>query len=137
MKDHLRQQLIRDEGIRLKPYRDTVGKLTIGVGRNLDDVGISQDEADLMLDGDINRTIATLRQKFAWFDHLSVPRQVVIANMAFNLGIDGLSKFRRMLKAIEDKDYIVAAREMLDSGWSNQVGSRAKRLAKQMETDSF
>ena len=86
-------QLMRHEGLRLKPYRDTVGKLTIGIGRNLDDVGISRDEAMVLLKNDIDKTITALREHLPFYDSLSEARRNVLANMAFNMGIRGLLDF--------------------------------------------
>lgn len=129
----LRSQLERHEGLRLRVYQDTVGKATIGYGRNLDDVGISRDEADFMLDNDIEaveRQLETVDE----YKSLDATRQSVIANLCFNLGFRGLMGFRRMWQAIGRKDYDSAAREMLDSRWSDQVGSRAVELAGIMRT---
>ncbi len=128
------KQLERHEGLRLKPYRDTVGKLTIGFGRNLEDVGISRGEAEWLLGNDIDaveRRLNTMDEYAA----LSPVRQVVIANMAFNLGFHGLMAFRNMWAAIRRQDWTGASREMLDSRWAAQVGNRAKELAGIMRTD--
>lgn len=130
----LRQQLTLHEGVRYKPYRCTAGKLTIGVGRNLDDNGISQDEADLMLANDIAKVIAGLQSRFAWFGGIDEVRKRVLIDMGFNLGINGLCKFRRMLGAVANKDYRTAAREMGESKWATQVGTRAVRLARMMDS---
>jgi len=127
----LRSQLERHEGLRLKPYRDTVGKLTVGYGRNLDDVGISRDEADFMLDNDMDKVeqqLCTVED----YKALNSVRQTVIANMAFNLGFAGLMGFRNMWSAIGAEDWDRAASEMLDSRWAVQVGGRAIELAEIM-----
>jgi lysozyme len=128
-KDILRAALLRDEGLRLAPYRDTVGKLTIGVGRNLDDVGISEAEARMMLDADIDAAIVDLVKAFHWFEALSDNRQHVLINMRFNLGMTRLLTFVNTLAAIKDGKYIAAANAMLESKWATQVGERAVRLA--------
>ena len=124
----LRSQLERHEGLRLRVYKDMVGVNTIGYGRNLDDVGISRDEADFMLDNDIE---AVERQLNTVDEYVSLDpvRQTVIANMCFNVGFRGLMNFSRMWQAIGRQDYGSAAREMLDSKWARQVGSRATELA--------
>ena len=124
--------LVEHEGVRLKPYRDTVGKLTIGVGRNLDDVGISHDEAMMLLDHDIDRALGGGAATWPWFADLAPARQIVLVDMAFNLGIGGLKRFRRMLAALEAGDHATAAGQMLDSVWAHQVGARARRLAQMM-----
>ena len=128
----LRAELVRDEGLRLKPYRCTAGKLSIGVGRNLDDVGISKSEALAMLDADIERTAAELDRRLPWWRHLDEVRQRVVLNMAFNLGVSGLIGFRRTLAAISAGKFEDAASEMLRSKWAEQVGERAQRLAAMM-----
>lgn len=129
----LKELLIRHEGLRLKPYRCTAGKLTIGVGRNLDDRGISNDEAMLMLDNDIAQTIRECRT-FPWFENLDNVRQAVIASMVFNLGLTRFQKFRKTIAAIEAGDYDTAADEMMLSNWFNQVGRRGSELAEMMRT---
>lgn len=130
----MRVELIRDEGIRLRPYRCTAGKLTIGVGRNLEDVGISVEEANHMLDADIDRAAAALDKALPWWRDLSEARQRVLLNMCFNLGIGSLLGFKNTLAAIKAGRYEDAATGMLASKWAGQVGDRAKRLAAMMKT---
>lgn len=127
----LKAELTRDEGYRKLPYKDTVGKLTIGVGRNLDDVGLSAPEIDILLTNDIKRVASELSAAFPWFDGLPDARQRVLANMCFNLGITRLRGFKKTLAAMQSGDVETAAREMLDSTWAKQVGTRAHRLAAQ------
>jgi len=133
-RDKLAKQLILHEGMRLNPYRDTVGKLTIGVGRNLDDEGISKEEALFLLENDITRVIAELDKALPWWEELDEVRQRVLADMCFNLGIGGLLKFQKTLELVEVHRYKEAAEEMLSSLWARQVGNRAVHLAKMMET---
>ncbi len=120
---------MNDEGLRLKPYKDTVGKLTIGYGRNLDDVGISETEAEHLLRSDLRKVLRDLDLKLPWWRDLTRNRQCALANMAFNLGIGGLFKFKNMLSALMEKNYSIAADEALDSKWAKQVGDRAIRIA--------
>jgi len=129
----LRSQLERHEGLRLKPYYDTVGKLTIGYGRNLEDVGISRDEAEFMLDNDIDQVERQLETVDEYRD-LDAVRQAVIANMAFNLGFAGLMGFKNMWAAIGRRDWESASEEMLNSKWARQVGVRAVELSEIMRT---
>ena len=129
----LRSQLERHEGLRLKPYRDTVGKLTIGYGRNLEDVGISHDEADFMLDNDIDQVERQL-ETVDEYNELDPVRQTVIANMAFNLGLRGLMQFRNMWAAVGRRDWESASKEMMQSKWARQVGVRAVELSEIMRT---
>src|SRR5690554_799378 len=129
----LREQPERHEGLRLKPYKDTVGKLTIGIGRNLDDKGISREEAFALLDNDIAEVVRQLEQVDE-YQALDDARQTVLANMCFNLGLYGLMGFRKMWLALTRNDYHEAAKQMLDSRWARQVGYRADELAQIMRT---
>ncbi len=122
-----------DEGVRRFPYTDTVGKLTIGVGRNISDRGLSDDEIDYLLQNDITLVIDDLNRALPWWVELSPVRQRVLCNMAFNLGISRLKGFTRMLSAMRRKDFAAAAAEMRSSLWAEQVGARAERLARLME----
>ena len=128
----LAAELEEDEGLRLKPYRDSVGKTTIGVGRNLDDVGISSGEARMLLLTDMTRVCGDLDGALPWWRGLNDDRQRVLANMAFNMGIQGLLGFRWTLSLIQQGRYEDAAHAMLMSKWAGQVGDRAQRLAARM-----
>lgn len=132
-RDIVKAQLKVDEGLKYKPYRDTVGKLTIGVGRNLEDVGVSLEEVELMLENDIHAADRTARALFVTFDKLSEARKAVLVNMAFNLGQTRLAQFKKLREAVHNEDWGEAAKQMLTSLWASQVGARAVRLAKQME----
>lgn len=133
----LRSMLIRHEGIRLKPYRDTVDKLTIGIGRNLDDVGITEAEANLMLKNDLDRVMQETLNEFPWFASLSFTRQDVVLSMVFNLGINRFKSFKKLIKALVVQNYQAAYMEMLDSTWAQQVGARAVELARMMLLDRY
>ncbi len=124
----VKTQLIQDEGLRLKPYTDQKGKLTIGYGRNLTDIGINQKEADIMLDDDIAGASLDALSLFPNLFDLDEKRQAVLINMIFNMGKATLSGFRQFRQAIADKDFQVAAGEMENSAWFHQVGARAQRL---------
>jgi lysozyme len=128
----LMRELTRDEGLRLKPYRCTAGKLTIGCGRNLDDVGISLEEAAILLRNDVAKVIADLDREIPWWQGLDGGRQRVLANMAFNLGTRGLLGFKTTLAHVRAGRYLEAAQGMLASRWAKQVGPRAERLALMM-----
>lgn len=133
----LKDQLVIDEGLRLKAYRDTVGKLTIGIGRNLDDRGITRDEAMVLLETDVALVEAELDGALPWWRKMTDARQNVLANMCFNLGLSKLLGFKNTLAAMQRGDYEAAARGMLDSLWAKQVGVRAARLASTMRTGAF
>lgn len=133
-----RQKLLRSllihEGMRLHPYTDTAGKIGIGIGRNLTDTGISDDEAFGLAQNDITRACDVLDANVPWWNNLDDARQNVLVEMCFNLGWTGLSKFRRMLDAAEHHDFNRAADEMMQSVWATQVGQRAVDLAHVMRT---
>lgn len=129
----LEQALVRDEGLRTRPYRCTAGKLTIGVGRNLDDVGITSAEAMALLRNDINVVTVALDARLPWWRTLDEARQHVIINMAFNMGIATLLTFKNTLALIQAGKFEDAAAAMLQSKWARQVGPRARRLAAQMK----
>lgn len=134
MIDYLENQLIRHEGVRLKPYRDTVGKLTIGIGRNLDDVGISEEESKVLLRNDINKVGHDLTDHIGWWNSLDEARRIVLMNMCFNLGIARLLGFQKFLTALQNGDYQKAADEMKDSLWYKQVKGRGVELEQMMRT---
>lgn len=126
--------LKKHEGLRLKPYRCSAGKLTIGYGRNLDDVGISEEEAEMLLLNDLLTANIEVENRFLWFQELDEVRKAVVVNMIFNLGIARFSAFKKTISLIEEGSYSEAAQEMLDSRWANQVGSRANELSEMMRT---
>lgn len=122
-KDHLRWA----EGEKLFPYRCSAGKLTIGVGRNLDDRGITKEESNYLLETDVANTLDECRGLDYW-DSLNPARQLVVADMVFNLGLDRFMRFAKLNAALVIHDYNLAAHEMMDSKWAVQVGRRAHKL---------
>ena len=128
----LELQLIDHEDIKLKPYRCSAGKLTIGVGRNLDDNGITRAEAMMMLRNDLTRTRFGLEKVFPGFLGLSRRRRMALIDMCFNLGLPRFLQFKQMLAAVVARDFSLAAEEMLSSAWAKQVGQRARTLATMM-----
>ena len=122
------EELKRDEGVVLTLYKCSAGKNTIGVGRNIDDRGITEDESDYLLSNDIDLCVRELEGAFSWFGTLSDSRQRVLVNMCFNLGLSRLMGFKKFLAAIEKGDWEEAGVQMLDSKWSRQVGARSHRL---------
>ena len=128
----LREELKRDEGMRLKPYQDTVGKMTIGVGRNLTDVGLAENEVDYLLDGDIERCIEHALEIFPSFRDLPDDVQHVIVNMLFQLGKRGFSQFLKFIGHIKAGEYSAAASEALDSRAARQAPARFERHAERL-----
>ena len=125
------ENLKRHEGLRLKPYLCSEGKITIGFGRNLEDMGISEKEAEMLLMSDIERCYEEL-DVFSWFHDLDQVRQEAMVNMLFNLGLPTFLEFKRTLKFMAEGAYSQAAAEMLDSKWAKQVKGRAATLASRM-----
>ena len=126
-------QLIEHEGLRLKPYRCSVGKLTLGYGRNLGDKGITEEEARCLLKNDISECIADLQKIFdGRFWNLPEIVQRVMVDMRFNLGSTGFKGFKKMIAAVKAEDFAQAALEMKDSKWFVQVGQRGKTLVAMM-----
>ena len=153
LKEKLTELLIKHEGCELEVYQDTKGLDTIGVGRCLEtrgltrteceylkispdnfiqelkQRGITQSEAEYLLSNDIDYFIKQITKRLDFFPALPETAKIVLLDMAFNMGIDGLLKFVHTLENIEHGRYIAASQEMLNSKWKNQVGQRAYDLA--------
>lgn len=146
------RDLERDEGRKLTVYKCTAGKNTVGIGRNLDDVGLTAAEqvalgctaadlragkavltsaqADLLCANDVTRVKTELDRNAPWWRDLPEPAQRGLANMLFNLGWVRLSGFKKMLAALKVQDFAEAARQAQDSDWYGQVGKRAERICR-------
>lgn len=129
-----KKQLILHESEELKLYKDTVGKYTIGIGRNLSDRGITKEESDFLFTTDYNIVIKELDRNLSWWKNLDEVRQRVLFDMCFNLGVTKLLAFKNTLEAIRTGRYDDAAAGMLNSLWAKQVKGRATRLANMMRT---
>ena len=127
--ERLTETLIRHEGLRLEPYRCTEGKLTIGVGHNLDDNPISKRAAMLILEDDIAHCLVDLRNNISGFIYMPPIVQEVLVNLCFNMGINRLLGFKKTLGHLREGNYPAAADELLDSRYARQVGRRANELA--------
>lgn len=148
LENPLVEMLIKHEGLRTFPYDDLTGeqvtagstikgKISIGIGRNLTDIGLSHDEAMMLLTNDIERTRNDLTRAIPWWTKLDEVRQAVVLSMAFNLGIDRLLTFVNTLTFIRNGQYDKAADNMLLSLWAKQVGPRAKELSMMLRTGKW
>lgn len=136
----IKAQLTRDEGCKSYAYQDSLGYWTIGVGRLIDKRrggGLSQDEIDYLLENDLRRVHGWCTANIPFFKNLDDARQGVLLNMCFNLRTDGLLAFPKMLAAIEQGNWTNAAKHLLDSKYTQQVGPRAQRLAQQLLTGQW
>jgi lysozyme len=144
-RERIRQYLATAEGVRLHPYWDCCGrrlrlpcsvsggfhrgKLTIGIGRNIEDVGITNLEAYYLLNNDIDRAITQVVGRYAWIEDHDPVRQAVLVELMFNMGPETLKQFVNTLNAFKRKDYIAAAEGLKQSKWYRQVQPlRSSRL---------
>ena len=127
--ERLRKRLIVEEGCELLPYRCTADKLSIGVGRNLEERGISHDTAMQMLDEDIEICVGELKQNLSFFDQLPDEIQEMLCDLAFNMGVPRLMTFVKTLKLLKEGDYAAAADELLESRYASTLPARAGRNA--------
>ena len=151
-------KLIAHEGLRLQVYQDTLGIDTIGIGRNLEDRGITKEELDWMdipsmdavyeygiteadamylAQNDVQIVEEELVRAHPCVEELDSVRQLVLMDMAFNMGVPRLRKFKKMWNAVHEKKFDIAAKEMLDSRWAVQVKSRSTKLAHAMHHGEF
>jgi len=153
-KSILIQKLIDHEGLVLQVYQDTLGIDTIGIGRNLEDRGITDSELEdmgitldhvyefgiteadaiLLAENDVEIVEDELLRAHPCVDGLDAVRQLVLIDMAFNMGVPRLCKFKKMWAAVHENAFATASKEMLDSRWANQVKSRSTKLAHAMHT---
>ena len=130
------QAIKEHEGYRMFPYRCTANKLTIGYGFNLEDVGISEEESELILKLRLQKLHNKLNE-LDWYAKQNQDRKDALLDMAYNLGFSGLLKFKKMIAALKINDYKSAAVEALNSKWAAQVGRRANKIAHILETGAF
>ena len=132
--------LKRHEGVETHAYECSEGKITVGVGRNIDQrggMGLSEDEVEYLLENDIDRVIKELAKAFPWFNKLDDVRRDAMIDISFNLGATRLRGFKRALSAMEREEYAEAATEFLDSRWAKQVGGRALELTDLIKTGEY
>jgi len=124
------EALIRQhEGVSALPYEDSVGKITIGIGRNLTDRGLSVDEVEMLFANDMKIAAEILDIWCHDWRDFSATRQAALLSMAFNLGAPRLSQFIKLRAALAVRDFTTASAEALDSKWAKQVGHRAQHIA--------
>jgi len=137
---NLTEMLRRHEGVETHAYKCTSGKITVGVGRNIDPdggLGLSDDEIDVLLENDIDRSIKELGAAFNWFSDLNEARRDAMIDLAFNLGLPRLLKFKNALAAMAEADYDLAAAEFMDSKWASQVKDRAIEICAMIKTGNY
>jgi lysozyme len=140
MKPQLLRQLQRDEGFKVHAYQDHLGYWTIGFGRLIDERKgghITLEEGLFLLNNDIDNKTEELLKRLPWVNDLDDARKGVLVNMAFQLGVDGLLKFKNTLELIKNSKYKEASDAMLDSLWAKQTPNRASRLSAQMKTGEW
>ena len=157
-RSHFLTKLIEHEGMVLNVYKDTLGIDTIGIGRNLKDRGISKEELEYMdipnMDVIYEHGITEADARYLALNDIAIVenelcsvhpcveeldsvRQLILMDMAFNMGVPRLCKFKNMWNAIHNQNYEAASLEMMDSKWARQVGQRAKGLSEAMKSGEF
>ena len=140
MSERLIKMLKRHEGVKSHAYKCSAGKVTVGVGRNIDEsggIGLSDSEIDMLLANDIKRVEQELTDRFTWYGKLDSVRREAMIDIAFNLGLTKLLGFKKALAAMESGDYFWASTEFNASRWAEQVGYRADELCDMIETGEY
>ena len=136
----LTEMLRRHEGVETHAYKCTSGKITVGVGRNIDPdggLGLSDDEIDVLLENDIDRSIKELGAAFNWFSDLNEARRDAMIDLVFNMGLTRLNGFKKALAAMAEANYDLAAAEFMDSKWASQVKDRAIEICAMIKTGNY
>lgn len=129
-------QLVRDEGEVLHAYQDSLGFWTIGSGILIDAKkggGITHEENLYLLNNRVEKARAFVRTQLPWSLGLDEVRRGALENMTFNMGA-AILDFHHMLAAMQTGDWATAGRQGRESLWYKQVGNRAERLMRQIET---
>ena len=147
--DRFKQTLARHEGKRPRPYDDAngktigpsyrviQGKLTIGIGHNLEDNPLPDHIIDLLLDSDVATVLSQLDASVPWWRNLDEVRQEALANMCFNMGIASLLGFRNTLRHLKEGRYPDAASGVRNSRYYRQTGRRGEEVARMIETGIY
>ena len=131
------EQLKIHEGFRSNVYTCSGGKKTLGYGRNLEDIGISEEEAEMLLKNDIYEATNQLLNAFPFMATFSDVRISAMINFTFNVGIGTVRKFSNTIEYLKNEDWEAAADEMMDSKWAEQVGNRAIQITEQIRTSRW
>jgi len=144
--EQFRDELKQDEGVKNEVYLDHLGLPTCGIGHLITEwdteynaeVGtpVAEERVNELFEKDLATTISECKLIYPDFDVLPVKVQHIVANMMFNMGRPRLSRFHKMKKAVDNRDWFEAAYEMTDSKWAKQVPSRAMRLVGEMQSVS-
>ena len=129
MTSHLLEAVKLSEGFRDRVYKDTLGIDTIGYGFAIKDLVLDEDISEMILRRKLDSLIERVNKRFKWVSELPIEAQDVIYEMCYQLGITGVSKFKKTLAYLENFEYKMASKEMLDSKWARQTPNRAKRLS--------
>jgi len=130
----LKDSIKNDEGFRRFIYKDIKGNQTIGYGRNVAQVGVSELEAEILLSNDISNATMELYRFLPFAQSLDDIRKAALIELTFNVGIEKVIQFRKMIDALKNKDFELASNEMLDSEWAKEVGNRANKLSAWIKT---
>jgi len=134
----LKNSIALHEGFRSKPYKDTKGKLTIGFGRNLDDVPLSEEEGWYLAKELIQEAVDHANLVVHDWNKLNDARQNVLVELIYNMGLGKVLKFKLMRAALDSQDYVEAAKQLLLSNWTKDVGPlRSRDMALQLETGEW
>jgi len=133
MKSKLKHLVVTHEDYRKYPYVDSVGRISIGIGYNLSDRGISDKWINSQYEADVAFFYQELSDTFPWFGSLNDARKIALIDMCF-MGFKKFCEFKLMLRAFCIRDYKTAAFELLHSEWAKEVKGRAIDLAKIIET---
>jgi len=157
-RSHFLDKLIEHEGLVLTVYQDTLGSDTIGIGRNLKDRGISKEELDYLdipnMEVIYEHGISEADARYLALNDIAIVenelcrvhpcvedldgvRQLILMDMAFNMGVPRLCKFKKMWNAVHEQNFEAASLEMMDSKWARQLGGRAKKLSDAMKIGEF
>lgn len=134
-----KEEIELDEGRRSKAYKDSLGNWTIGVGHLLhaDEAEWSEEKIDDVYEADFQRAIDAAKKAVPFFDALDGPRKGALVNMAFNMGAATLASFHGTLAAMDNADWQLAAKNLMNSKYARQVGNRAKRIAYRIRTGEY